>query len=146
MLNSDFKEFVELLNANAVEYLVVGGYALSAYGRPRYTGDIDFWIRPSAENAKKMIQVLQAFGMGSLGLKEETFSLPDQIIQLGREPRRIDLLTSIDGVDFDDCNLRRLEMVYSGVLMNFIGIEDFKTNKAAANRPKDQVDIKDLEA
>ncbi len=146
MLNQDFKEFVELLNANAVEYLVVGGYALSAYGRPRYTGDIDFWVRPTCENAIRVIKVLNEFGMASLGLNEETFSKPDQILQIGYEPRRIDLLTSIDGVDFDDCYSRRLEMMYSGVLMKFIGIEDFKKNKAAANRPKDHVDIKDLEA
>ena len=146
MLNSDFKEFVELLNANAVEYLVVGGYALSAYGRPRYTGDIDFWVRPHPENARKVIKVLHNFGTASLGVKEQTFSEPNQIVQIGFEPRRIDLLTSIDGVEFSDCYERRLQAIYSGVLMQFIGIEDFKRNKAAANRPKDKIDIQDLEA
>jgi predicted nucleotidyltransferase len=146
MLNSDFKEFVELLNANAVEYLVVGGYALSAYGRPRYTGDIDFWVKPHADNAKKMMKTLREFGMSSLNVIEGTFSEPDQILQIGFPPRRIDILTSIDGVNFDDCYSRRLEIEYSGVMMKFIGVEDFKRNKAAANRPKDRIDIKDLDA
>ena len=146
MLNSDFKEFVELLNANLVEYLVVGGYALSAYGRPRYTGDIDFWVQASPENAKRIVKVLHDFGMSSLGIQEETFCKLNQIIQLGFEPKRIDLLTSIDGVEFDDCYDRRIEMTYDGVPMKFIGVDDFKKNKAAANRPKDRVDIKDLES
>jgi predicted nucleotidyltransferase len=146
MLNVDFKEFVELLNANAVEYLVVGGYAMSAYGRPRYTGDIDFWVRPSRENAKRIIKVLHEFGMASLGVNEDDFSKPDQILQIGFEPSRIDILTSIEGVDFESCYSRRVEMEFSGLPMKFIGIEDFKRNKAAVNRPKDQVDIKDLEA
>ena len=146
MLNSDFKEFVELLNANTVEYLVVGGYALSAYGRPRYTGDIDFWVRPSPANARKILKVLKEFGMESLGVTEDTFSKPDQILQIGYEPSRIDVLTSIDGVEFEDCYARRFETIYSGVLVQFIGIDDFKRNKAATGRLKDQADIKELEA
>jgi predicted nucleotidyltransferase len=146
MLNQDFKEFVELLNANAVEYLVVGGYAMSAYARPRNTGDIDFWVKAHPENAKKILKTLHEFGMASLNVTEDTFTQADHILQIGYEPRRIDILTSIDGVDFDDCYPRRFEAFHSGVMIKFIGLEDFKRNKAAANRPKDQADIKDLGA
>ena len=102
MLNRDFKEFAELLNAEGVEYLVVGGYALAAHGHPRYTGDIDFWLRPSSENIDRLLKVLRRFGFESLGLKAADFG-PDSVVQLGQPPRRIDLLTSIDGVEFDAC-------------------------------------------
>jgi hypothetical protein len=92
MLNSDFKGFAELLNANAVEYLVVGGYALAAHGHPRYTGDIDFWVSHDPANIERLLKVLQAFGFGSLGLTAADFDA-DTVVQLGHPPRRIDLLT-----------------------------------------------------
>ncbi len=97
MLNSDFKEFVELLNARGVDYLLVGGYALAAHGHPRYTGDIDFWVRPSADNLQRLLEALNDFGFASLGLSARDFDA-DNVIQLGQPPRRIDLLTQIDGV------------------------------------------------
>ena len=93
MLNSDFKEFAELLNAHGVEVLVVGGYALAAHGHPRYTGDIDFWVSPSPANITRLLTALQAFGFGSLGLKAEDFS-DDTVVQLGQPPRRVDLLAA----------------------------------------------------
>ena len=96
MLNPDFNEFAELLNAHRVDYLLVGGYALAAHGHPRYTGDIDFWVRPAADNIDRLLRVLDAFGFGSLGLKPGDFAA-DTVVQLGQPPRRIDLLTSIDG-------------------------------------------------
>lgn len=100
MLNKDFKEFVELLNSAGVEYLIVGAYALAAHGHPRYTGDIDIWIRRSKDNVTKILKVLEEFGFGSLGLAQEDFSKPDAVIQLGYPPARIDLLTSISkGLD-----------------------------------------------
>ncbi|NRF67394.1 hypothetical protein HLB44_10395 [Aquincola sp. S2] len=89
MLNRDFKEFAELLNAEGVEYLVVGGYALAAHGHPRYTGDIDFWVRPTADNIGRLLRALQLFGFGSLGLGPADFG-PETAVQLGQPPRRID--------------------------------------------------------
>ena len=92
MLNRDFKEFAESLNARGVEYLVVGGYALAAHGHPRYTGDIDFWVCPSADNLARLLGALTDFGFGSLGLGVRDFDT-DTVVQLGQPPRRIDILT-----------------------------------------------------
>lgn len=143
MLNRDFKEFAELLNAEGVEYLVVGGYALAAHGHPRYTGDIDFWIRPTADNIDRLLTVLRRFGFESLGLKAVDFSA-DAVVQLGQPPRRIDLLTAIDGVQFDDCWTRREEVGLDGVQLAIIGLDDFAKNKRASGRLKDLADLESL--
>ena len=145
MLNSDFKEFAALLGARRVEHLVVGGYALAAHGHPRYTGDIDFWIRPTADNIDRLLLALGDFGFGSLGLKRDDFS-GDSVIQLGHAPRRIDLLTALDGVDFDACWARREVVALGGVLLNIIGRADFITNKQAVGRLKDLADVEALGA
>jgi hypothetical protein len=131
MLNRDFKEFAELLNARSVDYLVIGGYALAAYGHPRYTGDIDFWIRPTAANIARLLHVLTDFGFGSLGLAASDFAT-ESIVQLGQPPRRIDLMTAIDGVSFETCFGRREQVELAGVQLSIIGLDDFKTNKRAA--------------
>ena len=144
MLNRDFKECVASFNAHGVEYLVVGGYALAAHGHPRYTGDIDFWIRPTPDNIARLLQVLDEFGFGSLGLAASDFST-ESVIQLGRPPRRIDLLTAIDGVEFDACFARRERVASDGVELNVIGLEDFKINKRATGRLKDLADLESLE-
>ncbi len=144
MLNQDFKEFAGLLNANGVEYRVVGGYALAAHGHPRYTGDIDFWVSPSADNIGKLLQALHEFGFGSLGLSGGDFK-PDTVIQLGRAPSRIDLLTGIDGVEFTGCWSRRETLTIDGLKLDFIGLDDFKANKRAAGRLKDLADLQSLE-
>jgi hypothetical protein len=89
MLNQDFKEFIELLNANRVRYLVVGGYAVALHGHPRYTKDIDIWLDRDEENAERVVRALDQFGFGSLGLTAGDFLEPDQIIQLGYAPNRI---------------------------------------------------------
>jgi Nucleotidyl transferase of unknown function (DUF2204) len=143
MLNQDFKEFAALLNAKGVEYLVVGGYALAAHGHPRYTGDIDFWVQPSVNNVARLLTVLDEFGFGSLGLSAQDF-VTDSVIQLGHPPRRIDLLTSIDGVDFDACFGNRQQVTLAGITLNVIGLEDFKTNKRATGRLKDLADLESL--
>lgn len=145
MLNRDFKEFAGLLNAEGVEYLVVGGYALAAHGHPRYTGDIDFWINPSSENIARVLKALAAFGFGSLGLSAADFG-SDTVIQLGHPPRRIDLLTAIDGVSFEPCHRRREEALVDGVRLPIIGIDDFKANKRASGRLKDLADLESLES
>ena len=144
MLNQDFKEFAELLNAHGVEYLVVGGYALAAHGHPRYTGDIDFWVGLGQDNIQRVLDALQAFGFASLGLKVDDFD-HDTVLQLGLPPRRIDILTAIDGVDFGACFERRESAVLGGVPLNVIGLTDFIANKKATGRLKDQVDLEALD-
>ena len=144
MLNSDFKEFAALLAAHGVEALVVGGYALAAHGHPRYTGDIDFWIAPDPGNINRLLAALAEFGFGSLGLTALDFSA-DQVIQLGHPPRRIDLLTHIDGVAFTDCWQRRETVSLDGVTLAIIGLDDFKANKRATGRLKDLADLQALE-
>lgn len=144
MLNRDFRKFAELLNASGVEYLVVGGYALAAHGHPRYTGDIDFWVRPTPANLSRLLDVLQQFGFGSLGLGIADFGA-DTVVQLGHAPRRIDLLTAIDGVSFDSCFARREQVEVAGVRLDIIGLEDFKANKRATGRHKDLADLESLE-
>lgn len=144
MLTSDFKEFAELLNSNRVEYLVVGGYALAAYGHPRYTGDLDFWVGTHPANAQRLLKVLNQFGFGALGIQEGDFTTPNQVIQLGFPPGRIDLLTSIDGVQFEDCFTRRMTVPIDGIELNFIAMEDFKTNKRAVGRHQDLADLETL--
>ena len=140
MLNRDFKEFAELLGARGVEHLVVGGYALAAHGHPRYTGDIDFWIRPTPDNIERLLLALGDFGFGSLGLTRDDFG-SDSVIQLGHPPRRIDLLTTLDGVDFSECWSRREVVALGGVTLNIIGRGDFISNKQAVGRLKDLADI-----
>ena len=144
MLNSDFKEFVGLLDANGVEYLLVGGYALAAHGHPRYTGDIDFWVSPAAANVQRLLGALHDFGFGSLGLTAGDFA-PDTVIQLGHPPRRIDLLTGIDGVEFAGCWDRRESLAVDGLELHLIALDDFKANKRAAGRLKDLADLQALE-
>jgi predicted nucleotidyltransferase len=145
MLNRDFKEFAEWLNARGVEYLVVGGYALAAHGHPRYTGDIDFWVRPSQENIARLLNALNDFGFGSLGLRASDFDT-DTVVQLGQPPRRIDLLTAIDGVEFEACFARREQVELAGVRLNIIGLDDLKTNKRATGRLRDLADLESLDA
>ncbi len=144
MLTSDFKEFAQLLNTNEVEYLIVGGYALAAHGHPRYTGDLDFWVGTDLLNGEKIIKTLKDSGFGSLQLTAKDFTVPNQTVQLGYPPRRIDLLPGISGVDFRQCCERRLVVAVDGMNLPFIGLEDFKTNKAAVGRPKDLADLDSL--
>ena len=145
MLTSDFKEFAALLNSNKVEYLVVGGYALAAHGHPRYTGDLDFWIGTDSANAERVLSALEQFGFGALGIGKGDLTTPNRVIQLGYPPGRIDLLTSIDGVDFAGSFQRRMTVPVDGVELHFICLEDFKTNKKAVGRHQDLADLEVLE-
>jgi hypothetical protein len=144
MLNRDFKEFIQSCNAAGVEYLLVGGYALAAHGHPRYTGDIDFWVSPAAQNIDRVLLALQSFGFASLGLQAADFA-DNTVIQLGHPPRRIDLMTAIDGVDFAACWMRRSNLMLDGMSLPLISLEDFKTNKRAAGRLKDLADLQALD-
>ncbi len=145
MFNKDFSEFVSLLNAHGVEYLVVGGYALAAHGHPRFTGDLDIWLRPSKENAERTIEALRAFGFGSLDISVADLLKPDAVVQLGYPPGRIDLLTAIDGVSYEQCAARREMVRIQNLSVPFIGLDDFKTNKRASGRLKDLADLESLE-
>ena len=144
MLNKDFKEFAELLNSTGVEYLIVGGYALAAHGHPRYTGDLDVWIRATENNIERLLGVLAQFGFGSLGLTRSDFLTPGAIVQLGYPPARIDLLTAIDGVEFDACYARKVVMKIAGVDLPIIGLDEFRANKRASGRAKDLADLEVL--
>jgi hypothetical protein len=140
-LDPDFREFVESFNAHEVRYLVVGGYALAAHGLPRATGDFDAWVWIGGDNAERVLAALTAFGFGTLGLRVADFDHPDSIVQLGYPPYRIDILTSIDGVDFDDAWSRRVAVEADGVPLPVIGRDDLIRNKVAADRPQDRADV-----
>ena len=144
LLNKDFKKFVQFLNANAVEYLLVGGYALMAHGHPRYTGDIDFWVDPTPANIANLLIALKQFGFASVDLRQEDFLAEQAVIELGFPPARIDLMVSISGVEFASAYKSRLEVDLDGTRINVINREDFIRNKQATGRPKDFADLKEL--
>ena len=144
MFNPDFKEFVQLLIENQVEYLVVGGYAVSIHGYPRYTGDLDIWINPTPENAKKVLVSLNEFGFSSYNLMEKDFTREYGIIQLGYPPIRIDIINTVDGVNFRECFQRKTVINIDGMHVNFISLEDLIKNKKTTARPRDIDDIENL--
>jgi hypothetical protein len=144
VLNKDYREFIELLNFHKVKYLIVGGYAVTVHGYPRYTNDIDIWLWIDNENAKKIINVLNDFGFGALGLKDEHFLSPDRIIQLGYAPNRIDLLTGVSGIEFKDCYPNKKSYDIEGLTIDFIDIDNLRKNKKASGRHKDLDDLENL--
>ncbi|MEZ4830324.1 MAG: hypothetical protein R3C61_29165 [Bacteroidia bacterium] len=137
VFSPDFREFVELLIQHKVKYLIVGGYAVGVYGHPRYTGDLDFWVESSLENGEKLVRVFVDFGLSSFGLTSKDFEKHDQIIQIGYPPYRIDVITSIDGVDFVDAYPNRKIIEIDGISVSFIGLADLIKNKTASGRGKD---------
>ena len=140
----DYKELLELLNEHKVEYLIVGGYALAFHGAPRFTGDIDVFVRPDQENAKRVLDALSDFGFAFSNLSVDDFSSPDQVVQLGFPPVRIDLITSISGVSWNEAYENREPGMFGPVPVNYIGKSDFIVNKQATGRKKDEVDIEAL--
>jgi len=144
MINKDFKEFIELLNKNQVKYLVVGGYALAFHGYPRYTKDIDFWVWIDKKNAENIIKTLHDFGFSSLDIKEEDFLCPGYVVQLGQPPSRIDLLTSVTGLEFEECYTSKVHINIQGSEVDFIDLENFKKNKRAVGRHQDLADLDNL--
>lgn len=145
MLSPDSRDFVASLNACGVRYLVVGGYTVALHGHPRYTKSIDVWLEATPENALRIVEALEAFGFGSLGLTESDFLTPDQIIQLGYPPNRIDLLTSLTGVDFARCYPARVSVDMDGLPIDFIDLENLMKNKRAVARSQDLADLDNLE-
>ena len=141
-LGKDLKEFIGLLRSERVRFLVVGAAALAVHGRPRYTGDVDFWIECNPGNAKRMQNVLENFGF--IGTEPADFQLPDQIIQLGRPPNRIDILTGLTGVIFASCWKRRQVRNVEGIRLPFLDLQSLRVNKRATGRPQDLADLKCL--
>ena len=146
MLSPDFKEFIELLNAHNVQYLIVGGYALAFHGHPRYTKDIDVWIAANTENAERMLKVLTDFGFSSLALSLQDFLEEDNIIQLGFPPNRIDILTSVDGIEFENSTPQSSVIEVDGVNIHLIGIHNLIENKTDSGRLQDLADVEKLQA
>ena len=144
VLNQDFKEFIQSLNKNKVRYLIIGGYAVAYHGHPRYTKDLDIWIELDRKNAANLIEALSQFGFASLGLTTEDFLEPDQIIQLGYPPNRIDILNTLQGVDFESCYGSRVIATVDNMPMNFIDLENLRKNKKATGRLQDLADLENL--
>jgi hypothetical protein len=144
--NPDFRELLAEFNAHSVEYIVVGAHALAAHGQIRATKDLDVWVRPDAINAKRVLAALRAFGAALHGLTEQDLSTPGVVFQLGVPPVRIDILTMIDGVAFDEAWLDRLQTKFAGVPTAVLSKKLLVKNKSTAGRPQDLVDVEWLEA
>lgn len=144
-LSKDLQEFIRLAKANGVDFLIVGAVAMAFHGRPRYTGDLDVFVRRDANNAERLMDVMHAFGFGSTGLTREDFLRENFVIQLGFEPNRIDLLTGISGVEFEDAWRTRETGRLANEEVWFISRDLLIQNKRSSNRDKDVLDIRLLE-
>ena len=144
-LSADLREFIELLNSRGVDYVIVGAHSLAFHGCPRYTGDLDILIRPSAENAGKIVPLLRDFGFGASEFTESDFAEPEQIIQIGRVPQRIDLLTSLSGVETDEAFQTKISGDLEGLPVSLLSRELLIQNKRAVARPQDIADLHALE-
>jgi|SRR5436190_4482194 len=143
-LQKDLKEFIELLSAVDAHFLIVGAFAVAYHGYPRYTADIDFFIERSAENAERLLKAIHQFGFSDIALTQEDFLRADQVIQFGVAPNRIDILTSISGVSFEEAWASRVFGEIAGLSVPFISLEMLKRNKAATNRTQDLADLEHL--
>ena len=143
-LNRDLREFIELLNSRRVEYVIVGAHCLAFHGRPRYTGDLDILVRPTAENATKLVELLHHFGFADAGFTQSDFTQPEQVIQLGRPPHRIDLLTSLTGVSASEAFSSKITAEIDGVSVFILSREMLIQNKRAVGRPQDLADLDGL--
>ena len=140
----DFKELLELFNGHKIEYMIVGAYALAYHGAPRFTGDIDIFIKPSIENAQRILSALADFGFGSLNLTIEDFQNLDSVVQLGVPPVRIDIMTSITGVTWEKADKGKVKGLYGDIPVHFLGREQYIANKRAIGRKKDLADLESL--
>jgi predicted nucleotidyltransferase len=144
-LPKDFQEFIQSLQLKRARFLVIGGYAVAYHGHPRFTGDVDFFVECSLENGSRISSAIADFGLASLGLKAEDFSQIGMVVQLGRPPRRIDILTGVDGIDFETAWASRVEVTIDGLVVPFISKEQLILSKRAAGRQKDLDDLRYLE-
>ena len=141
---SDFIEFLKLLNANAVEYLLVGGLAVAIHGYPRATADMDVWVARNESNADRIVTALREFGFDVPALNRSLFVEPDTIVRMGNAPMRIELMTTIEGVEFDECINRAIIYRIDDAPVQVIGLADLKANKQATGRSKDLDDLSNL--
>ena len=140
-MNRDFVEMLSALSAAGVKFLIVGAHALAAHGAPRATGDLDIWVQATAENAARVLTALRQFGTPLLDLSEADLCAEDTVFQIGVPPSRIDILTGISGVGFDDAWERRMDIAIGTLTVGTIGRLDFIENKKASGRPKDLLDL-----
>ena len=143
-LPHDFKEFLRLLNATGVEYLLIGGYAVAYYGYPRTTHDLDIWIAIHPENARRMVTALRQFAFENAELTPELFLKEGRIVRMGVPPMRIEVLTTISGVGFDECYAERVSASIDGQEVSVISLAHLKANKRASGRHKDLDDLEHL--
>ncbi len=143
-VESDFSELLALFNARGIEYVIGGGYALAFHGAPKYTGKLDLLVRADEENAKRVLAALDAFGLGSLAVSVGDLTTPDRVVQLGVPPVRVDLVTSIDGVTWEEAWTGRAPGAYGDVPVSFLGRAEFVRNKRTTGRHKDLADIEAL--
>jgi hypothetical protein len=141
----DFEELLALFTAHGVKAVVVGAHAVAFHAKPRYTKDLDLLLEPTIENASRAVEALEAFGFGGLGVTPDDLSEPGRILQLGHPPNRIDLITSIDGVSFDEVWTGAVEGQYGDGTARFIGLAELIRNKRASGRPQDLADLSWLE-
>lgn len=142
-LHEDFKEFLKSLNSSGVKYLLIGGYAVGFHGYPRTTADLDVWIATGPENAARVSQALHAFGFAS-GVSPQLFIQPDKVFRMGIPPVRIELLTSVSGLSFEEAYASRVSAEIDGIPVTLISLDDLKKNKKASGRHKDLSDLDHL--
>ena len=140
-LQKDLREFIELLNSKRVDYVIVGAHALAFHGHPRYTGDLDVFVRVSSDNAQKIVDTIASFGFTDLEISEHDFLVADNVIQLGVPPNRIDLLMSLTGISFEEVWGSRTKAKFGSVSVPVISREHLIVNKRAVGRPQDLADI-----
>jgi len=143
-LPPDFKEFLKLLKEHDVRYLLIGGYAVGYHGYARATEDMDIWIAIHPDNAQKLVSTMKAFGLDDPNLKPELFLQKPKIIRMGFPPLRLEITTSISGVEFGECLQGRIVDRLDGVEVNLIDLEHLKQNKKASGRTKDIADLEKL--
>jgi predicted nucleotidyltransferase len=143
-LPRDFKEFLRSLESHGVEYLLIGGYAVGYHGYPRATQDLDVWVSSSPSNAKRMVVALREFGFGTPNLTTDLFLKDSNVVRMGRPPMRIDMLTTISGVDFDECYAARVNATMDDVTVPIINLHHLRINKKASGRHRDLDDLEHL--
>jgi len=145
MLNNDYKEMLQCLNAERVDYLLIGAYAMAAHGFPRATMDIDIWVKPSAANAAAVWKALERFGAPLQGVTADDFAKDDVIFQIGVAPRRIDIITGVSALNFDETIKRAIEVEIEGLKVLIPSVADLIINKKATGRTKDLADVETLQ-
>jgi len=144
LLPPDFKEFLQLLHDHYVDYLLIGGYAVGYHGYPRATGDMDIWVAINSANAEKLVAVLTAFGFEASNISADLFLQPNNVIRMGNPPLRLELLTTVSGIEFADAYAQRVTDTLDGVPVTIISLEQLKINKRASGRLKDLSDVENL--